>query len=82
MNLPGFDYTSSEQVTEELRKELSQAPEFKVKPSSRTLQSKLALSAPAIVQDVPIYQIDAIVRRAMSLQSTRAGIEGARGQSE
>jgi NADH-quinone oxidoreductase subunit G len=82
LNLSGFDYTSSEQVTEELRKELSQAPEFRVKPSSRTLQSNLALSAAAIERDVPIYQIDAIVRRAMSLQNTRAGIEGARGQSE
>jgi NADH-quinone oxidoreductase subunit G len=82
LNLPGFDYTSSEQVTEELRKELSQAPEFRVKPSSRTLQSNLALSAAAIERDVPIYQIDAIVRRAMSLQNTRAGIEGAKGHSE
>src|SRR5690606_8195092 len=47
LNQPGFEYTSSEQITDELRKELAQAPEFKVKRSARTLQSKLSFTAPA-----------------------------------
>ena len=80
LNQPGFEYTSSEQITDELRKELAQAPEFKVKRSARTLQSKLSFTAPAQERDVPIYRIDAIVRRAVSLQNTAMGIEGGRGQ--
>jgi NADH-quinone oxidoreductase subunit G len=81
LNLPGFDYTSSEQVTDDLRKDLDQAPQFALKGSARTLQSKLVLNESPSERDVPIYQVDAIVRRAIALQSTRAGIEGRRGQT-
>jgi NADH-quinone oxidoreductase subunit G len=81
LNLSGFEYTSSEHITEELHKEIEHAPEFRLKSSARTLQSKLALNAAGTQRDVPIYQVDAIVRRAMSLQETPAGTEGRRGQS-
>jgi NADH-quinone oxidoreductase subunit G len=81
LNLSGFEYTSSEQITDELRAEIDKAPEFKVKSSARTLQSKLALNPAGGERDVPIYQVDAVVRRAMSLQETPAGIAGRRGQS-
>jgi NADH-quinone oxidoreductase subunit G len=80
LNLEGFEYTSSEQITEALRNDLAQAPQFSVKSSGRTLQT--APSASSVVRDVPIYQVDAIVRRAQSLQNTRAGIEGRGGQAE
>jgi NADH-quinone oxidoreductase subunit G len=81
LSLPGFDYTSSEQVTDDLRKDLDQAPQFALKSSARTLQSKLVLNESPTERDVPIYQVDAIVRRALALQNTRAGIEGRRGQT-
>ncbi len=80
LNLSGFEYTNSEEITAELRGEIEKGPKFQVKSSARTLQSKLALNPAALDRDVPIYQIDAVVRRAMSLQETAAGIEG-RGQS-
>jgi NADH-quinone oxidoreductase subunit G len=81
LSLPGFDYTSSEQVTDDLRKDLDQAPQFALKGSARTLQSKLVLNESPSERDVPIYQVDPIVRRAIALQNTRAGIEGRRGQT-
>jgi NADH-quinone oxidoreductase subunit G len=75
LNLPQFDYTSSDQVSEELRKQLRDAPVFSVRASARTLQSKLALSAPAAERDIPIYQVDAVVRRSSALQATREARE-------
>ena len=31
-------------------------------------------------RDVPIYQVDAVVRRSMALQATREALESARGK--
>jgi len=75
LNLPGFDYQSSEDVRAEL---------------TTLIGAPTAYSAPAYsgrhevaggadgqsgqnVVDVPMYQIDAVVRRAPSLQRTREG---------
>ena len=80
LNLPAFDYTSSDQVCEELRRHVEDSPAFTVKASARTLQSKLALSAPAAERDVPIYQVDAVVRRSSALQNTREAREAAEGR--
>jgi NADH-quinone oxidoreductase subunit G len=80
LNLPGFEYTSSDQITEEARREIESAPAFHVRASSRTLQSNLPLSAAGAERDVPIYQIDAIVRRSSALQNTREGKAALRGQ--
>ena len=44
LNLPGFDYTSSDQITEEARRQISDAPTFALKSAARTLQSKFALA--------------------------------------
>jgi NADH-quinone oxidoreductase subunit G len=80
LNLPSFDYTSSDQVCAELRKHVEDSPPFTVKPATRTLQSKLALSAPAAVRDVPMYQVDAVVRRSSALQNTREARAAAEGR--
>jgi NADH-quinone oxidoreductase subunit G len=80
LNFPGFDYTSSDEITEELRRELAQVPEFKAAARTRTLQPRAAAGG-SDVRDIPIYQSDAVVRRATSLQNTRAGIEGRGGQT-
>jgi NADH-quinone oxidoreductase subunit G len=71
LNLQGFDYVSSDQVADEVRKQFDAAGAATPKPSSRTLQSKLALAAPASNNEVPLYQVDALVRRAGSLQQTQ-----------
>jgi NADH-quinone oxidoreductase subunit G len=78
LNLPGFEFTSSEEITEALRREIADAPAFEAEPTKRTLQSKPTVQA---AQDISIYQIDAVVRRAPALQSTRAGIEGRGGHA-
>jgi len=69
LNLANFDYQSSEQLRDELRGALEQAP-------SRVYEASYAASAPAAVEalrDVPMYQLDPLLRRAPSLQLTRAG---------
>jgi len=69
LNLKGFDYQSSEEVRDELRKEVT-APldnryggHFKINGGAATSGTI----------DVPMYQIDAILRRAPALQKTRDG---------
>jgi NADH-quinone oxidoreductase subunit G len=80
LNLPGFDYTSSDQITEEVRQAIAEEPEFKVTAAQRTLQSKLALSAAGTERDVPIYSVDALVRRSSALQATSEARGGSRGR--
>jgi len=75
LNLPRFEYRSSEEVLDELRSACEA-----VRPAgyggTRTVQppGNGARSAPPVtVADVPMYQVDALVRRAASLQRTRDG---------
>jgi NADH-quinone oxidoreductase subunit G len=78
LNLQGFEQASSDQITEEARKALADQPEFSVKASARTLQSKLALAPGVAERDVAIYQIDPIVRRSSALQATRQSLDAAK----
>lgn len=78
LDLPGFEYTAADQVTAEIRKAVDEAGAFTAKAATRTLQAKAA-GAP-VVRDVPIYQVDAMVRRSSALQNTREGRETVRGQ--
>ncbi len=76
LNLAEFDYTSSDQITDELRRQVDQAPVFAPAASSHALQ----LSGVAAIElDVPIYQVDALVRRSSALQKTRDGRDAAAG---
>jgi NADH-quinone oxidoreductase subunit G len=81
LGLTGFEYTSSDQITAEARKHIEDAPALSTKATARTWQSKLSLTAPGTALDVPIYQIDAIVRRSSALQATRDGQAPTRGQT-
>ncbi len=73
LDLPNFDYQTSEQVREELRTAADQAParsysgEFTAPPSAQV----------EILRDVPMYQLDPVLRRATALQLTRLGREPA-----
>jgi NADH-quinone oxidoreductase subunit G len=81
LGLTGFEYQSSEDVREELRKiagEITAAPYGgKHNPSASKQNGGGANAAAgqpnAGVIDLPMYQIDALVRRAPSLQRTREG---------
>ena len=71
LDFPGFDYLSSEDVREELRKLCGETAPAGYKGTHRVTQ--LRATGEVSVVDVPMYQIDALVRRAPSLQKTREG---------
>jgi NADH-quinone oxidoreductase subunit G len=68
LSVPGFGYQSSEEVREELRR-LCGEHSAAYRGSHRVAPS----DEPASSVDVPMYRIDAIVRRAASLQRTAEG---------
>jgi NADH-quinone oxidoreductase subunit G len=73
LDLPGFDYQSSEEVREELR---ALCPEQALAGYSGahavSAAAEAAAGEPRLV-DLPMYQTDAVVRRAPALQKTREG---------
>jgi NADH-quinone oxidoreductase subunit G len=71
LDLPGFEYQSSDQVRDELKSRLETAPQpmFREPPTLTPAANEPAL-------DVPMYQIDPIVRRASALSRTRDGRAG------
>jgi NADH-quinone oxidoreductase subunit G len=77
LKLPGFEYGSSEEVLAELRQACAGVAaaayggSHSVAPPGNG--SGVRLSPPVTVSDVPMYQVDALVRRAPSLQRTRDG---------
>jgi len=70
LNLPGFEYTSSDQITDELKREIDAAAGAAPSATLRKLQAKPASSAPAGLREIALYQVDALVRRSPALQST------------
>jgi len=79
LNLPGFEYQSSEEVREELRA-LCPTPASQDYRGAHAVTPAGAARAVAAgevrVVDVPMYKTDALVRRAPSLQKTREGRSG------
>ncbi len=71
LDLPAFDYPSSEAVRDELKAHLERAPQPLARPAIALQQ---AITAP--VPDLPMYQIDPTVRRAPALLRTRDGRQG------
>jgi NADH-quinone oxidoreductase subunit G len=69
LNLSGFEYQSSEDVREELRKLCTDVSASAYKGNHRVGQ----VAAGADVLDLSMYHVDALVRRAPSLQKTREG---------
>ncbi len=73
MELPGYEYVSSEDVLAEMEKSCSnkiKKPTYKA-PISLTLAAEL--DKKPSVKEVSIYQADPLVRRAKSLQATADG---------
>jgi NADH-quinone oxidoreductase subunit G len=75
LGLAGFDYQSSEEVRAELAQLIGGATAYSAPGYSGThAVVEGGRSPPALhVIDLPMYQIDALVRRAPSLQRTREG---------
>jgi NADH-quinone oxidoreductase subunit G len=69
LNLSGFEYVSSEEVRDELKRLVGE-------PAAATYQGNHRVSRTASTEgvvDLPMYHVDAIVRRAPSLQRTHEG---------
>jgi NADH-quinone oxidoreductase subunit G len=70
LGLAGFEYASSEDVREELRREVDS--QRAAGRSQRTFKAG-HLNGVDKVYPTPIYRVDAVVRRSRPLQETRAG---------
>jgi NADH-quinone oxidoreductase subunit G len=78
LGLQGFEYLSSEDVRDELRKEIG---EYSATPASSTFTVG-RLAAVDSTREVGIYRVDPVVRRSRPLQETRDGrtaLEGGAG---
>jgi len=74
LNLPGFDYNSSEEVREELRALCAGVtPQGYAGAYAVGAATGAAPAGESKLIDLPMYQTDALVRRAPSLQKTREG---------
>jgi NADH-quinone oxidoreductase subunit G len=70
LNLPGFDFETSDEVRQQA---LGDVAHLSARLSNRSIARVEAVAAPVGLQrlaDVPIYAVDSIVRRAPSLQRT------------
>jgi NADH-quinone oxidoreductase subunit G len=74
LGLAGFSYDSSEQARDELKALVDSAGPCDTRYEGRFSGEG---AAPGLWVDVPMYQIDAVVRRAPALQATAAGGETA-----
>jgi NADH-quinone oxidoreductase subunit G len=68
-----FDYQSSEEVREELRARCADIAAASYQGTHQPVLSKTAAAGEPRVPDVPMYAVDAVLRRAPSLQRTREG---------
>ena len=79
LGLAGFDYVSSEDVRDELQRELAAAAG---QAATATAFAPGRLAAFDSTRDVAIYDVDAVVRRSAPLQATAEGRQRAtRGES-
>jgi NADH-quinone oxidoreductase subunit G len=72
LNIADFDYQSSEQLRDELRGLVDRSPAL----AAATTYAATMPAAVEALRDVPMYQLDPLLRRASSLQLTRAGQAG------
>ena len=77
---PGFEYVTSEDVREEFVEQLGEVSTSNAYEGSGRIAKPTSAAASADEIDVPLYSVDAIVRRAFALQKTdearRAAAEG------
>jgi NADH-quinone oxidoreductase subunit G len=73
LGLPGFEYQSADEVLAELRSLCAEVVPAGYAGSHAVQPGNGAAAIAAGLADVPMYQTDALVRRAPSLQKTREG---------
>jgi NADH-quinone oxidoreductase subunit G len=76
---PDFDYVTSEDVRDELMKQLGQASPDNAYSGSAKIAKPNGADAAAEIIDTPLYSVDGMVRRATALQLTVAARQ-ARGE--
>ena len=72
MDLEGFDYQTSEEVLQEVRERCADVHPAGYQGTHRVTDAAAGADGAGLI-DVPMYQTDALVRRAPSLQRTREG---------
>ena len=72
LNLPGFEYQTSEEVLAEVRARCAEVKPTGYQGTHAVVPTSAGEEGAGLV-DVPLYQSDALVRRAPSLQRTREG---------
>jgi NADH-quinone oxidoreductase subunit G len=70
LGLAGFEYLSSEEIRDELRRELGEYASGAARGSSFAPGRLAAVDSS---RDVGIYEVDPVVRRSRPLQETRDG---------
>jgi NADH-quinone oxidoreductase subunit G len=70
LDVDGFEYETSEEVRDELVAILGDVTPDNNYPGTKALASANGEDAPAEQVDVPMYQVDGVVRRATALQLT------------
>jgi NADH-quinone oxidoreductase subunit G len=76
--LPGFEYLSSEEIRDELRRELDGVPAT----AAASTFAPGPLAALDATREIGLYAVDAVVRRSAPLQQTRQGRVGTRGGAQ
>ena len=69
---PGFDYVTSEDIRDEFVAQLGDVRSSNVYEGSQRIEKPDGADAPTHEIDVPLYSVDAMVRRARALQLTDA----------
>ena len=70
LDAEGFDYPSSEEVRDELIDSVGDLTPDNTYRGTTAIQTDMVADDPAKAVDVPIYQVDGLVRRAAALQLT------------
>jgi NADH-quinone oxidoreductase subunit G len=70
IDAPGFDYVTSEDVREEFIAQLGEVTTSNDYDGSGPIAKPNGADSPANDIDIPLYSVDAVVRRATALQLT------------
>lgn len=81
LDLDGFEYNSSEDVRDELQRTIGEVAPDNAVNGSRQVAADAGTNGAGETQQVPMYEIDSVVRRSAPLQHTAAaGVDPVAGQ--
>ena len=74
LGLAGFDYNSSDEVMQQLKLQCAASTPAPLSTSHEVqMRANETAAKDATVKDVPMYEVDSLVRRSLPLQLTKAG---------